>query len=226
MPLAASSVRVVFALSLTGLLATCADTARAGPPVGGIQQVIQSVRQESFPLLSRATIAVYDLRSDSDYLQARFAVSSFFSRKLQYLVFFNQEALRRQVPAEGLRAIVAHELAHISYYEDHSRMGLLSLVGLLVPSITTRFERKADLDAIVLGYGRGLQTFRIWLYRNIPPEKVADKKRDYYTPEEIEALLRAETSHPGVMNKFQLCVPRNLSEINEELSATAAGCPK
>jgi len=54
---------------------------------------------------------------------------------------------------------------------------------LLVPSFTTRFERKADLDAIVLGYGRGLRTFRIWLYRNIPPAKVADKKRDYYTPE-------------------------------------------
>ena len=210
---------------MAGLLAAYGDTARAAPPFEGIKQVIQSVRQASFPRLSRADIAVYDLRSDSDYLQARFTVSSFFSRKLQYLVFFNQEAIRRQVPAEGLRAIVAHELAHISYYDDQSRMGLLSLVALLVPSITTRFERKADLDAIVLGYGRGLQTFRIWLYGNIPTATVADKKRDYYTPEEIEALLRAETSHPGMMSKFQRCVPRNLEEINEEARVPAAGCP-
>ena len=210
---------------MAGLLAAYGDTARAAPPFEGIKQVIQSVRQASFPRLSRADIAVYDLRSDSDYLQARFTVSSFFSRKLQYLVFFNQEAIRRQVPAEGLRAIVAHELAHISYYEDQSRMGLLSLVGLLVPSFTTRFERKADLDAIVLGYGRGLQTFRIWLYGNIPTATVADKKRDYYTPEEIEALLRAETSYPGMMSMFQRCVPRNLEEINEEARAPAAGCP-
>jgi hypothetical protein len=218
-------VRVGLALSVAGLLAAYGDTARAVPPFEDIKQVIQSVRLASFPRLSRADIAVYDLRSDSDYLQARFSVSSFFSRKLQYLVFFNREAIRRQVPAEGLRAIVAHELAHISYYEDQSRMGLLNLVGLLVPSITTRFERKADLDAIVLGYSRGLQTFRIWLYRNIPPAKVADKKRDYYTPEEIEALLRAETSHPGIMSMFQRCVPRNLEEINEEARTPAAGCP-
>ena len=219
-------MRVGLAISVAGLLAAYGDTARAAPPFEGIKQVIQSVRQASFPRLSKADIAVYDLRSDSDYLQARFTVSSFFSRKLQYLVFFNQEAIRRQVPAEGLRAIVAHELAHISYYDDQSRMGLLSLVALLVPSITTRFERKADLDAIVLGYGRGLQTFRIWLYRNIPPAKVADKKRDYSTPEEIEALLRADTNHPGMMANFQRCVPQNLEEIKEEARAPEAGCPK
>ena len=130
------------------------------------------------------------------------------------------------MPADGLRAIVAHELAHISYYEDQSRMGLLSLVGLLMPSFTTRFERKADLDAITLGYGRGLQTFRTWLYRNIPPSRVAAKKRDYYTPEEIEAILRAEINHPGIMSKFQRCVPRSLVEINEQVLAPSADCPK
>jgi hypothetical protein len=222
-------VRIVSALALAVLLAGCGNSARNAPhpdALDGIKQMIQSVRQASFPRLSRANIAVYDLRSNSDYLQARFTVSSFFSRKHQYLIFFNREAIRRQVPTEGLRAIVAHELAHISYYEDQSRMGLLSLAGLLVTSFTTHFERKADLDAIALGYGRGLQTFRTWLYRNIPPSRVAGKKRDYYTPEEIEALLRAETYHPGIMNKFQRCVPRNLAEISEDARSPASGCPK
>ena len=222
-------MRVSSLVALTGLVAACGESARNTPQPGsldGIKQIIQSVRQDSFPRLSRADIAVYDLRSSSDYLQARFTVSSFFSRRLQYLVFFNQDAIRRQVPTQGLRAIVAHELAHIGYYEDQSRMGLLSLAGLLVPSLTTRFERKADLDAIALGYGRGLQTFRTWLYRNIPPSRVADKKRDYYTPEEIEALLRAETNHPGIMSKFQRCVPRSLAEINEEARAPVADCPE
>jgi len=222
-------VRVASVVALTALLAACGNSARNTPQPGSldsIKQIIHKVRQESFPRLSRADIAVYDLRSNSDYLQARFTVSSFFSRKLQYLVFFNQEAIRRQAPADGLRAIVAHELAHISYYEDQSRMGLLSLVGLLMPSFTTRFERKADLDAITLGYGRGLQTFRTWLYRNIPPSRVAAKKRDYYTPEEIEAILRAEMNHSGIMSKFQRCVPRSLVEINEEVLAPSADCPK
>jgi hypothetical protein len=227
---AADAMRVGLApLALTGLLAACGNSARnATHPssLDGIQQVIEGVRQASFPRLTGVDIAVYDLRSDSDYLQARFTVSSFFSRKLQYLVFFNQVAIRRQVPAEGLRAIVAHELTHISYYEDQSRMGLLSLARLLAPSFTTRFERKADLDTIALGYGRGLQTFRTWLYRNIPPARVAGKKRDYYTPEEIEALLRAEMNHAGIMSKFQRCVPRNMAEINEEIRSLASDCRK
>src|SRR5262245_45562900 len=105
-------------------------------------------------------------------------------------------------------------------------MGLLSLVGILFPSFTTRFERKADLDAIALGYGPGLEIYRTWLYRNIPRDTEAEKKRDYYTPEEIEALLQTETQHPGIMGKFLRCVPRNLAEITQEEVAPAADCPK
>jgi hypothetical protein len=176
--------------------------------------------------LAGADITVYVLGSDFDYFQARFTVASFFSRKLHYMIFFNPEAIRRQVPADGLRAIVAHELSHINFYESQSRMGLVSLVGLLLPSFTTRFERKADLDAIALGYGPGLEIYRTWLYRNIPREAEIEKKRDYYTPEEIEALLQAETKHPGIMAKFWRCVPRNLTEITREEGAPAADCPK
>jgi predicted SprT family Zn-dependent metalloprotease len=83
--------------------------------------------------LEDAEITVYDLRSDFDYLQARFTVASFFTRKLHYMIFFNPEAIRRHVPDDGLRAIVAHELAHINFYESQSRMGLVSLVDLLWP---------------------------------------------------------------------------------------------
>lgn len=90
-------------------------------PFEGIKQVIQSVRQASFPRLSRADIAVYDLRSDSDYLLARFTFSSFFPRNSSNLVFFNQEAIRRQVPAEGLRAVVAHELATSAITKTRAR---------------------------------------------------------------------------------------------------------
>jgi hypothetical protein len=193
-------------------------------PSPDVKLVIDDVRHTSFPQLAAADITVHDLTSDFDYLQARFTVSSFFARRLQYMILFNQEAIRRQVPADGLRAIVAHELAHINYYENQSRMGLLSLVGLLLPSFTTRFERKADLDAIALGYGPGLETYRRWLYRNIAQARTAEKKRDYYTPEEIKALLAAEASHPGILRKFLRCVPLNLAQIREEDRAPAGSC--
>jgi hypothetical protein len=195
----------------------------ANPPLD-IKSVIDDVRHASFPQLAAADITVHDLTSDFDYLQARFTVSSFFSRKLQYMILFNQEAIRRQVPDDGLRAIVAHELAHINYYENQSRMGLLSLAGLLLPSFTTRFERRADLDAIALGYGPGLETYRRWLYRNIAQARTAEKKRDYYTPEEIKALLAAEANHPGILRTFLRCVPLNLAQIRAQDRAHAGSC--
>ena len=216
-------------LLLAELLASCARTSSPAPhppQLRQIERIIDGVRQASFPRLASADITVYDLRSDFGYLQARFTVSSFFTRKLRYMILFNSDAILRHVPGEGLRAIVAHELAHINYYESQSRMGLVSLVGLLLPSFTTRFERKADLNAIALGYGPGLEIYRTWLYRNIPGEAKGEKKRDYYTPQEIEALLQAETKRPGIMSNFQRCIPRNLSEIRQEAGVPAADCPK
>jgi hypothetical protein len=216
-------------LLLAGLLASCGgpgSIARHPSEFRNIEQLIIDVRRASFPQLENAQITVYGLQSDFDYLQARFTVASFFGRKLQYMIYFNREAIHRQVPSDGLRAIVAHELAHINFYESQSRMGLLSLARLLVPSFTTRFERQADLDVIALGYGRGLQSYRTWLYRNIPTSRQVEKKRDYYTPEEIEALLGAVTIHPGVINTFMRCVPRNLVEIEKERNAPATSCPQ
>ena len=77
-----------------------------------------------------------------------------------------------------------------------------------------------------MGYGPGLEIYRTWLYSNVPREAEGEKKRDYYTPEEIEALLQAEIKHPGIMRKFRRCIPRNLSEITQEEVAPAADCPK
>jgi hypothetical protein len=212
---------------VVSLLASCGGSSPSAQHALGladIEKAINDVRHASFPELERADISVYDLHSEFDHLQARFTVSSFFARKLRYMILFNPEAIRRHVPADGLRAIVAHELAHINYYESQSRMGLLSLALLLLPAFTARFERKADLDAIALGYGPGLEIYRIWLYRNIPREAEAEKKRDYYTPDEIEALLQAETKHPGIMSKFSRCIPRNLAEIAQQEGTPAGDC--
>lgn len=199
----------------------------APPGFQTIATLIEAVRSASFPSLRDARIEVLGLQSDSDYLQTRFTLPSyFFSSTLRYMIMFNPEALRRQAPAEGLRAIVAHELAHIDYFRAHSRPSLLQLVMMLSPSFATRFERQADLEAITLGYGPGLQVYRTWLYRNVPAARVVEKKRDYFSPEEIKAILHAEQESPGVMSTFARCVPRNLSEIEMEIRNPEGACPK
>jgi hypothetical protein len=160
------------------------------------------------------------------FLETRFTFSSyFFSRRLRYMLSFNRAALARGVPEEGLRAIVAHELAHIDYYQSQSRMGLMGLVRLVSSSFNTRFERTADLETIALGYGPGLQSYRTWLYRNIPPSRMEEKKRDYFSPAEIDAILRVERQNPEVMRTFARCVPLSLADIEREAQQPAAACP-
>ena len=92
-------------------------------------------------------------------------------------------------PDEAREAIVAHELAHIAYYANGNRLHLFGLLRLIEKNFRQSFERRADLDTIERGYGEGLKQYRLWLYQHVPPKALAEKKRDYLSPEEIEAAL-------------------------------------
>lgn len=215
-------------LAIGYAIASRAERQSAGatdPAFRDIEKIVNSVRRASYPQLEDAEITIHDLRSDYVYLEARFTFSSYFSaHRLRYMLSFNREALLRSVPEDGLRAIVAHELAHIDYYQSQSRMGLMGLVRLLSSSFTSRFERRADLATIALGYGPGLQSYRDWLYRNIPASRLDEKKRDYFSPVEIRAILRAERQNPEVMRAFAQCVPLSLADIEREAQNPAVAC--
>ena len=213
-----------------GYLALCHDPLDSPEAEAAMKQIaplVGSVRASSFPQLKDAEIALLPIHSNYIYLEGRFTLSSyFFSRKLSYLIRFNPDAIARNVPPDGLRAIVAHELSHIDYFHSQSRMGMVSLVRLLWASYNARFERGADLETIALGYGPGLESYRTWLYRNIPSSRMEEKKRDYFSPEEIEAILKAWRKDPQIMAVFSACVPRNLAEIEREALNPAASCTK
>ena len=143
-----------------------------------IATLVDSVRAASYPQVKDVEIALRQMRSEYIYFESRFTFPSFFfGRKLRYMILFNSEAIARQVPPDGLRAIVAHELAHIDYFNRQSRMGLVSLIQLLWAPFAARFERAADLEAIALGYGPGLESYRVWLYRNVPAGRFRFRKK-------------------------------------------------
>jgi len=218
-------IGVLLALVYAAVSRSGRPAVETDPAFQEIRVLVDSVRRASYPQLQDSEITIHDLHSDYVFLETRFTFSSyFFARQLRYMMSFNREALARKVPADGLRAIVAHELAHIDYFQSASRMGLMGLVRLLSSSFNSRFERKADLQTIALGYGPGLQSYREWLYRNIPASRIEAKKRDYFSPEEIGAILRAERRHLEVMRAFERCVPLNLSDIEREAQQPAAAC--
>lgn len=221
---------VTFLLVVLALLAIASialdRTDESDPSLGDISTIVESVRMESFPQLRGLPITLHTMTSDYIYLESRFTLPSFFTANLRYMILYNREATARHIPADALRAIAAHELAHVDYFQSQSRMGLVSLVRLLSVHDNAQFERTADLETIGLGYGPGLRTFRVWLYQNIPASRLDEKKRDYFSPPEIDAILDAERKNPRIAKTFSRCIPMNLEQIQEEARDPEGVCPR
>lgn len=153
------------------------------------EPVIREVQNAAFPELATVKIAVRAFRSNSDYMQANLSVRHLlFGRRMAYVVRVNPALVSLQAPAASIRAIAAHELAHVVFYNRGSRWRLIGMVRYgLSSSWRSRFEQEADRTAIRRGFGKGLADYRSWLYGHIPAKHVPSKLRDYLSPEQIVA---------------------------------------
>jgi hypothetical protein len=155
------------------------------------ERLVREVRSSSFPELLDRDIRVRPFSGSSDYFQARFSIWRFLAvRRMHYVIRVNSAAALIAAPEEGKRAIIAHELAHVDYYASGSRLRLFGLIRLASKSFRERFEKRADLDALQRGYAQGLKQYRIWLYQHVSAGVLQEKRRDYLTPEEIDAIRR------------------------------------
>ena len=167
----------------------------------------------SYPQLKGSDIRIESFASQSDYFKARFGYPQYFVTRMRYLLFVNPRVFELHAPEAGVRAIIAHELAHALYFKLRNRVQLLGLVRLTSKQFTAEFERWADLKAISLGYGEGLKEYRRWLYKNVPGSRLAEKKRDYFSPEEIDAIEQASSRRPELLDYWLRHVPLSLEQI-------------
>ena len=155
------------------------------------ERMILEVRSSSFPELRNRDIRVRQFDSSTDYFQARFGIWRFLTlRRMQYVIRVNAADALRAASEDGRRAIIAHELAHVAYYAKGNRLRLFGLIRLASQGFRERFEKRADLDALRRGYAQGLKEYRVWLYQQVTGGVLDEKKRDYLTPEEIDAIQR------------------------------------
>ena len=193
------------------------DAQRAGAPTDSQvseDQLVRDIIARSFPKLSGIDIRLKPFRSESDYFRTSFSAARFIAgRKMRYYVLVNPEWRTQGAPAEGVRSILAHELAHIEDLSRGKRMRLFRLTGLLFKGKTARFERRADLIALARDYGSGLKAYRAWLYEHVPAEKLPEKRRAYFSPEEIDAILAATAQHPDLFDYWLHHVPMTLTDI-------------
>ncbi|HMS40739.1 MAG TPA: hypothetical protein PKE69_10965 [Pyrinomonadaceae bacterium] len=183
------------------------------------QILLGEIVEKSFPELRETKIKVKTFKSQKNYFKARFAFSRFLTfRKMQTIIFVNPLVFERNAPAEGIRAILAHELAHALYYNERNRLKLFGLIGLIDGGFEAQFERNADLVAVYRGYGEGLIIYRNWLYQNVPADDLKVKKRNYFTPDELKVLTPAVSGNLSIFEKLKKNVPRNLSEVEKALN--------
>ena len=147
----------------------------------------------------------------------------FFTKwNLRYVILANPRAYELKVPEDGVEAIIAHELSHVAYLKKRNRLQLLTMVRLLSKSFAANFERRTDLDAISRGYAEGLKVYRHWLYQHIPQERLAEKRRNYLSSEEIDAISLRVRQCPQLLDFWLKKPPRNLQEVNRQDMAMCA----
>ena len=69
------------------------------------------------------------------------------------------------------------------------------------------------MEAIARGYGEGLKDYRNWLYQIIPAKNLEEKKRNYFSSEEINLMLEILKTKPETIEKWRKNIPRNKSEL-------------
>jgi hypothetical protein len=185
----------------------------------GIRNVLDEIQTQAYAELVQKEVRLRAFHGKSDYFKTGFSLWRFFLfQRMRYYVEVNPELFARNPPAEGVCAILGHEMAHVADLSHGNRIRLFRLVRLLSSSYTVRFERRADLEAIRRGFGAGLIDYRNWVYKNIPAAKLEQKKRNYFSPQEIAAILDLTRANPRLFDNWKRKVPLNESEIKASAS--------
>jgi Zn-dependent protease with chaperone function len=170
---------------------------RAAPPscAEALRARVAAVRAASFPGLAGADLRVEFFDDPVDRARATVRFSPRSPGLRAYVVELNRSLCADAPPPRALDAVLAHELSHLADYRGRSVASLVSLglTYLLAPAgaRVTAYERATDEAAVRAGYAEGLKEYRLWLYPRLTPAQAALKRRQYLTPEELDARLDA-----------------------------------
>jgi hypothetical protein len=180
-----------------------------------VSEAAFSVAQTAFPEIRICKLRFREFDSDTVFFKARFSIGRYVTfRPMRYIIYYNRAAFSRGISDVALRGILAHELAHVRYYVRKNRVELIGLTGLVSDGFKARFERNADLDAIELGFGKGLAEYRRWLFLQIGEDAVRGKLIDYFSPEEIGMIVEANARDPRSLDALRRNMPGNKGELN------------
>lgn len=159
-----------------------------------VRTVLEAVRRDHYPELEGVTIVVEPADGVS-FFASNLTLDTLdrAPRERRYRIQVGRALFADPPSNRAVYAILTHELRHTVDYlgMDGKTLAKFGIDYALLPQ--TDYERATDRHALDRGVGRGLADYRRWLYAHVDDETRAEKIRDYYTPEQIEAYLR---DHP------------------------------
>jgi len=173
---------------------TCAELEQSlpgAPDVDGIAASLAGVGSALFPTLEGVSIELDPISSTTAFFQANVRLDTIAEppRERVYLVQYSEEMFALAPPSDGVVAILAHELVHVSDYVGMDTEALGAFAIEYATGDVSAYERATDEGALERGCAAGLIAYREWLYGVVDEETRAEKERDYYTPEEIRAWV-------------------------------------
>ena len=156
-----------------------------------VEAIVEGLRPVLYPELEGVAIDLTVGNREGDFFWAMVDVATANDppRERGYQVFHDLDLFDDPPPHDAVVAILAHEIRHIADYAEMEAEDLGHFVYWYMTEDVADYERETDEHALALGCGPGLIEFRRWLYDHVDAETVEQKRRDYYTPEEIEAWM-------------------------------------
>lgn len=175
---------------------TCADLMDGGPAATSeaeLQELLDAVQRELFPELAGVAVRLEPNESVVSYFSAQPDLSTLDAAPLErtYIIQYSTVQFADPPPADAVVAILVHELKHVVDYTEMTAEEVVAFGIWYVTNDISDYERQTDEHSLQLGCADGLIAFREWLYDHVTPEVEAEKRVNYYTPEEIEAWVEA-----------------------------------
>ena len=178
----------------------CADLALPDAPVtdeAGLVAVLDEVRSLLFPEMAGVDIGV-EAVPEMQFFRAWIelgTISQPDARDRTYTVQYDPVVLSDPPPVDALAAVLGHELGHVDHYlgftsEEAVQFGIwYGTQDPVTSDELATYERDTDEKVLVRGCARGLATMREWIYAHVEGDVLAEKQRNYYTPDEIGAWV-------------------------------------
>lgn len=206
------------------VLAACAAPSGSVPPAGcpcdrialpakpivthdGMRALLGRVAAATWPELAGLRLGLQPI-DDLEYFRAWVELDTVGiddGRARRYTIQYDPVVLSEPMPPDALAATLVHELAHVRDYVLLDSAGLVDLAlwyageDPATSEALAAYERATDDEALARGCAEGLARSMEWIYARAAddPELLAQKRNNYYTPDEIRAWADEHGACPG-----------------------------